>query len=103
MFAAVLAALVAATAPAATAAVRSDHPAAAARDGGWTVLGPWRALEQWLGNLFGADTEEGEGGEGGEGEGGSGGSGGGTPPPDETAPPTCPPGQTSGPCNDPSG
>lgn len=94
ILAAVLIALVAvaAAAPAAVAAPRwSDDRPATAEDGGWAfLLGPWRALEQWLGTISGAD----EGGD----SGGSGG-GGAAPPP----PPTCPSQSNPGPCTDPGG
>ena len=107
MAAAVLAALIAATVPAASAAPRSTDRTAVTDDGGWgALLGPWHALETWLRNLTGADSGEGgEGGEGGEtGGGGSGGETGGDDPPEEnTTPPTCPAERSEGPCNDPSG
>ena len=96
ILAAVLIALVFAIAPAAVAAPRAADRPARADDGGWTaLLGPWRALEQWLDNITAADEGEGDG----EGEGGGEGEGEGDP----AVPPTCPPGQNPGPCSDPGG
>jgi len=100
MAAAVVAALIAAAAPAVGAAPRSaDRPAVADPAGGRAaVLSPWQAVERWLRNLTGADSSEGGGGTGSGGE--NPGDPQQEPPP---PPPTCPSGQSGGPCTDPSG
>ena len=93
MVVAVVAALIAATAPAVAAAPRSA--AVADEASGWVaLLGPWQAFERWLGNLSAADSDEGGGGSGGENS---------TDPPQEPPAPTCPSEQNPGPCNDPGG
>lgn len=86
--------------PAIGAAPAADRPAAqASGDDGWAdwLAAPWRALQELILNVAGANgTEEPPPP---------------PPPPEEEddgmlpppPPPTCPAGQTGGPCNDPNG